>query len=108
MGKYLVYAGCENEGTVLQGQPYDGPVDSASVAAFALEMLRDSIYSRSDTAFGLAELNWDDLESAHVDSAGCPIYCAFNPDSGCTDNSCDADACMCEAEEYFVSVELKK
>lgn len=99
--KYLVYAGCDNEGQVLQGQPYDGPLDSASVAEFALSWLRQSPYHSSNTAWGLAELDWADVESADGDAE--PIYMVMDLDAECLED-CATDNCECEPEEYFVAV----
>lgn len=102
--KYLVYAGCDNEGQVLQGQPYDGPLDSASVAAFALETLRGSPYHSSNTAWGLAELDWENVEAqAYDDDAECPFYEVPDLDGDCL--NCDGPAtCECEPDQYFVYV----
>lgn len=102
--KYLVYAGCDNEGQVLQGQPYDGPLDSESVAAFALETLRGTPYHSSNTAWGLDNLDWQDLDDAAAD--GEPFYIAIDEDAECQDidGECSEDDCQCPSSEYFVSV----
>lgn len=103
MAKYLVYAGCDNEGQVLQGQPYNGPIDSESVAEFALATLRKSPYHSSNTAWGLESLEWQGLEN------GCeatePVYLQQDFDAECFDD-CDAGNCQCSPPEYWVAVSL--
>lgn len=102
--KYLVFAGCANEGQILDGQPYDGPLDSQSVADFAMQTLRSSIYNLSNTCWGLENLDWADLEDAAGD--GEPVYFAINENAECQDidGECSETDCHCPTEEYFVSV----
>ena len=104
--KYLVYAGCDSEGQVLQGQPYDGPLDSASVADFARQTLRGSIYGMSNTAWGLDSLDWQDLDNASGDGDDEPFYIAIDESSECQDidGECSETDCQCPFDEYFVSI----
>lgn len=105
MAKYLVYAGCSNEGQILQGQPYDGSLDAVSVVQFARDTLLGSPYSRSDTVWGLEELDWDDAD----DVSGEPeirVYFAYDYDAD-DEPECDDDGCSCtEPPFYWVTVHL--
>lgn len=88
----------------MHGQPYDGPIDAQSVADFALSTLRNSPYGKSNTAWGLAELDWQDVDDASGDEL--PFYIAIDEDADCRDmyGDCTEDTCNCPSSEYFVSV----
>lgn len=97
--KFVVSAGCTNEGTILHSQPYAGPTDPQSLADFALEILRQTPYSRSNTAWGLAELDFDGAENAADDDGA--LYLVADFDAECFED-CEGE-CACEAPDYWVS-----